>query len=86
MNAAHDVWKAEIEEAIDALPENPTDLFTPEEIGRMDFDEGRDCDPTEHYAKLGDCEAYIIGYRQAEDTAEYVEDIDDRGYWAHGGW
>jgi len=81
---------ANTEEAMDIMPENPADIFTPEEIGRMDFDEGLDADPTRHYAKLGDMDAYELGYRQgyreAEDTAEYEDDILDREYHASGNW
>lgn len=74
-------WKSAIVDDIDAIPDNPADIFTPEEVGRFDFDEGRDCQPTEHYSKLGDIEAYIISWKQAkgelEMTAEYEDYLTD---------
>lgn len=86
----NEAWKADIEEAMDAIPENPAEIFTPEEIGRMDFDEGLDPDASRHYASLDDMAAYELGYKQgyreAEDTAEYAEDILDREYHASGAW
>lgn len=81
-------WKSAIVDEIDAIPDNPADIFTPEEVGRIDAEEGRDCEPTEHYSKLGDIEAYIIGWKDAkgelEMTADYESDILDREFWSRG--
>lgn len=83
-------WIVAIQEEIDSRPETLADTVEPELLGRFDCEMGNPCDPTRYYAKLGEIEQYIIGFKDTEailgDTLDYESDMADRDFWAKGAW
>lgn len=84
------MWIVAIQEEIDAQPETLSDVVEPELMGRFDAEMGKPCEPTQHYIKLGEIEAYIIGWKDAtallHETLEYEDDIADREWHSRGMW
>lgn len=87
-------WIVAIEEEIARQPEHISEVIEPELMGRYDAEMGYVCEPLRYYIRLGDIEAYIIGWKEASavldglraDTDDYESDMLDREYHAHGGW
>lgn len=84
-------WIVAIEEEIETQPENFSKVIEPELMGRYDAEMGNPCNPTKYYAKLGEVEAYKVGYETAkavldELVQDYVDDMLDREFWARGWW
>lgn len=81
-----DEWLEAIQDEIDAMPE-VLDFVTPEFVGRLDAEEDLDCDPTRHgYRTILEAEAYVIGWKAANELEDLVEDMADRDYHSRGQW
>lgn len=81
-----DSWIVAVQDEIDALPDTLADVATPYTVGCDDAAAGRPCEPLQHYARLGDIEQYIIGFK--EETArldERGDAIEDDADWIRGG-
>lgn len=42
-------------------------------VGEMDFDDGKPCEPLHHYSDLACVEEYIVGWRNAQHSAELAK-------------
>lgn len=89
-----DRWIVAVVDRIDALPSTLADVADAETVGRDDAELGLPCQPLAHYIRLGDIEAYIVGWKDATatlhaelgETEDYEEDMLDREYHARGMW
>ncbi len=87
-------WIIVINEEIAARPETLAEVVEPELLGRFEAEMGLPCEPMKYYMKLGDIEAYIVGWKDTQavlaerlaDTEDYEQDIMDRDWWSRGQW
>jgi hypothetical protein len=70
-------WIVAITEEINAMPETLSDVVEPELMGRYDAEMGAPCQPLRYYAKLGEIEAYIIGWKETTAILDELEDLRD---------
>lgn len=59
-------WFVVIQEQIDAAPDTLADTLEPYVMGCYEAEMGLPCEPLTHYAKLGDIEQYIIGWKEID--------------------
>lgn len=85
-----DQWIVAIANEIEAMLCGMADVTDAYTVGCTDAEAGEPCEPLVHYAKLGDIENYICGWKDAtvamEEAADLREDMEDRAYHARGGW
>lgn len=66
------------------------DTADPYDVGWKDAELGKVCEPLTHYAKLGQIESYIIGFKECmfalEEAADYADYMADNEYHARGMW
>jgi hypothetical protein len=93
-------WLVTVNAQADALPDTLADWALPYDIGAMDAEDGKEADPLQYYARLGDIEQYLIGYKETKgelptlvngvDVAAELELLQDGmadDLWhAQGGW
>lgn len=83
-----DQWIVAIVDRIHALPETLADVTDPYNVGFDAGERGEPCEPLTHYAKLGDIENYIIGWKDAtvamKLAAEYADDMADADFFRYG--
>ena len=75
--------QAATEREIAAMPETLADVTDAYTVGCADAEAGQPCEPLAHYAKLGDIEQYICGWKDtetaldaADDYAEHMTDVE----------
>lgn len=59
---------------VEALPQTLADVTDAYNVGVDDAEHGRRCDPLNHYARLGDIEQYIWGWKDA--TAALHDELE----------
>lgn len=74
-----DTWAAMVNEAFDSAPVDEAEFLTPEHVGARDAERGWPCDPTRYFVRLGDCEGYIVAWKEVAAIMLTVPDDDDYG-------
>lgn len=72
-----DNWIVTMTDEIEALPQTLADVADPYTVGWVEAELGRPCEPLAHYAKLGQIESYIIGWKDSTVALEAVGDYAD---------
>lgn len=65
-----DQWIVAITNGIEALPVTLADVTDPYMVGWVDAEDGKPCEPLEHYILLGEIESYIIGWKESAAAME----------------
>lgn len=70
-----DNWIVTMTDEIEALPQTLADIADPYTVGWVEAELGRPCEPLAHYAKLGQIESYIIGWKDSTVALEEANDL-----------
>lgn len=68
-----DDWIVAIQAEIDEQPETLADIVEPELVGRFDAEQRNPCEPLRYFAKLGDIEQYVNGYKASTLLMEQLD-------------